>query len=55
MTYVPNNAHQAISDLVSSREIDFFAGSASPMDEHGYLTLSCSAFIEKDLIKAAKR
>jgi len=55
VTYVPNNAHQAISDLVSSREIDFFAGSASPMDEHGYLTLSCSAFIEKDLIKAAKK
>ena len=55
VTYVPNNAHQAIADLVSSRRIDYFVGSASAMDEHGFLTLSCSAFIEKDLIKAARR
>lgn len=55
VTYVPNNAHRAIADLVSSRKIDYFVGSASPMDEHGFLTLSCSAFIEKDLIKASEK
>ncbi len=51
--YVPNNAHQAISDVTGRKKFHWFVGSASPMDEHGYLSLSCSAFIEKDLIRAA--
>lgn len=55
VTYIPNNAHQAITDLTSHRGIDLFVGTASPMDRHGFLSLSCSAFIEKDLIRAAKR
>lgn len=56
ITYVPNNAHHAIIDLVQSgKKINYFVGTASPMDEHGYLSLSCSAFIEKDLIDAAEK
>ncbi|SES87383.1 acetyl-CoA hydrolase/transferase family protein [Anaerobranca gottschalkii] len=56
ITYVPNNAHHAIIDLVQSgKKINYFVGTASSMDEHGYLSLSCSAFIEKDLIEAAEK
>ncbi len=51
VTYVPNNAHGAIADLVQSgKKLTYFVGAATPMDEHGFFSLSCSAFIEKDLI-----
>ncbi|MCD6450646.1 MAG: acetyl-CoA hydrolase/transferase family protein [Thermotogaceae bacterium] len=54
ITYVPNNLHQAGTDLIAARNIDFFVGVASPMDEHGFLTLSASIVYEKDILEAAK-
>ncbi len=54
VTYVPNNLHQAGTDLIASRSIDLFVGVASPMDENGFLTLSASVVYEKDILEAAK-
>ncbi|MEN3009166.1 acetyl-CoA hydrolase/transferase C-terminal domain-containing protein [Pseudothermotoga sp.] len=55
VTYVPNNLHQAGTNLIESREIDLFVGVASPMDKNGFFTLSASVVYEKDVIEKAKR
>ena len=54
VTYVPNNLHQAGTNLISSRKIDLFVGVASPMDKNGFLTLSASVVYEKDVLEAAE-
>ncbi|MFN4190983.1 MAG: acetyl-CoA hydrolase/transferase family protein, partial [Pseudothermotoga sp.] len=54
VTYVPNNLHQAGTNLLNSRPIDIFVGIASPMDKNGFLTLSASVVYEKDVIEQAK-
>ena len=54
VTYVPNNLHQAGTNLISSRKIDLFVGVASPMDKNGFLTLSASVVYEKDILEAAE-
>lgn len=54
VTYVPNNLHQAGTNLLDSRPIDIFVGIASPMDKNGFLTLSASVVYEKDVIEQAK-
>lgn len=55
VTYVPNNLHQAGTNLIDSREIDLFVGVASPMDKNGFFTLSASIVYEKDVLERAKR
>ncbi len=55
VTYVPNNLHQAGTNLISSRKIDLFVGVASPMDKNGFLTLSASVVYEKDILEAAEK
>lgn len=51
MTYVPNNLHQAATNLIQSRKIDMYVGIASPMDKNGYLTLSVGITYEKDILE----
>lgn len=55
VTYVPNNLHQAGTNLINSRKIDLFVGVASPMDKNGFLTLSASVVYEKDILEVAKK
>ncbi|MEJ5230364.1 MAG: acetyl-CoA hydrolase/transferase C-terminal domain-containing protein, partial [Pseudothermotoga sp.] len=53
-SYVPNNLHQAGTNLLESRPVDIFVGIASPMDKNGFLTLSASVVYEKDVVERAK-
>lgn len=55
VSYVPNNLHQAATNLLDSREVDIFVGVASPMDKNGFLTLSASVVYEKDVVERAKK
>jgi len=55
VSYVPNNLHQAGTNLIENRQIDLFVGVASPMDKNGFFTLSASVVYEKDVCDAAKR
>ncbi len=53
-TYVPNNLHEAGTNLLSIQDPDYYIGIASSMDDHGFLTVSLSATYEKDVIERAK-
>ncbi len=55
VSYVPNNLHQAGTNLLESRVVDLFVGVASPMDKNGFLTLSASVVYEKDVVEKAKK
>ncbi|AEH51318.1 acetyl-CoA hydrolase/transferase family protein [Pseudothermotoga thermarum] len=55
VSYVPNNLHQAGTNLLESRSVDLFVGVASPMDKNGFLTLSVSVVYEKDVVEKAKK
>ncbi|MFY9175561.1 MAG: acetyl-CoA hydrolase/transferase C-terminal domain-containing protein [Peptococcia bacterium] len=56
VTYIPNNSNTAVIDMKQAGEkLTYYCGAASPMDEHGFFSLSCSAFIEKDLIDIAEK
>lgn len=51
VTYIPNNLHLAGTDKLQNDKPDVYWGIASPMDKHGYLTLSLSVVYEKDMIE----
>uniref|UniRef100_A0A7C5RK16 Acetyl-CoA hydrolase/transferase family protein n=1 Tax=Fervidobacterium thailandense TaxID=1008305 RepID=A0A7C5RK16_9BACT len=51
--YVPNNLHQAATNLIETTKINVFVGVASPMDEKGFLTLGASVVYEKDVLEHA--
>ncbi len=51
--YVPNNLHQAATNLIETQHINIFVGVASQMDEKGFLTLSASVVYERDVIDKA--
>ncbi|QTA37435.1 acetyl-CoA hydrolase/transferase family protein [Thermosipho ferrireducens] len=53
--YVPNNLHQAGTNLLETRDVDLYIGVASPMDSKGFLTLSASVVYEKDVVEKAKK
>ncbi len=55
MSYIPNNLHRAASDKLhaSGGKLNIFWGTATPPDERGYMSLSLSLVVEKELIKAA--
>jgi acyl-CoA hydrolase len=53
--YVPNNLHEAGTNLLALQDPDFYVGIASEMDEHGFFTCSLSATYEKDVIEKAKK
>ncbi|MCX7653950.1 MAG: 4-hydroxybutyrate--acetyl-CoA CoA transferase [Fervidobacterium sp.] len=51
--YVPNNLHQAATNLIETTKINMFVGVTSPMDSKGFFTLSASVVYEKDVIEHA--
>lgn len=54
-SYIPNNLHQASSGKLaaSGGHLNVYWGTATPPDKHGYMSLSMSLVIEKQLIDAA--
>ena len=55
MSYIPNNLHRAAADklVASNGKLDVFWGTATPPDERGFMSLSLSLVVEKELLKAA--
>ena len=55
MSYIPNNLHRAASDKLHATDgkLNVFWGTATPPDERGYMSLSLSLVVEKELIQAA--
>jgi acyl-CoA hydrolase len=53
VSFIPNHLHFAGYKRNQHRRPNIFVGTASPMDEHGYLSLSLSATYEKEMVQAA--
>lgn len=53
VSFIPNHLHLSAPKRLAYRSPRIFIGTASPMDRHGYLSLSLSATYEVDVIKAA--
>ena len=55
MSYIPNNLHRAASDKLHATggKLNVFWGTATPPDDRGYMSLSLSLVVEKELIQAA--
>lgn len=53
VSYVPLQLHQFSRNRMAYRSPDVFLGCASPMDKHGYFSLSLSTVLEKDFIENA--
>ena len=55
MSYIPNNLHRAAADklVASNGKLDVFWGTATPPDERGFMSLSLSLVVEKELLNAA--
>lgn len=54
-SYTPNNLHQAATKKLygAHNKVNVFIGSATPPDARGYMSLSLSLVMEKQLIEAA--
>jgi len=53
-TYIPNNLHRAGIEKIANEKIDYYVGTATPMDEKGFFSLSISLVYEKEMIENAK-
>ncbi len=55
MSYIPNNLHRAASDKLHATggKLNVFWGTATPPDDRGYMSLSLSLVVEKELLQAA--
>ncbi|GGM42058.1 4-hydroxybutyrate CoA-transferase [Paraliobacillus quinghaiensis] len=53
VTYIPNHLHLAGTKRLAHRPTNVFIGTASPMDQHGYLSLSLSATYERQMVEKA--
>ena len=55
MSYIPNNLHRAASDKLyaTGGQLNVFWGTATPPDDRGFMSLSLSLVVEKELMKAA--
>jgi len=53
-TFIPNNLHRAGIEKIKNEKINFYIGSATPMDEKGFFSLSLSLVYEKEMIENAK-
>ncbi len=51
VSFVPNHLHLAAEKRLHYKMPDLFIGTASPMDPHGYLSLSLSATYEREIIE----
>lgn len=52
-SYIPNNLHEAAPKKIANDRPRVFWGTATPMDRHGFFSLSLSLTYEKDMIRAA--
>lgn len=57
VSYIPNNLHRAASDKLhaTGNHVNVFWGTATPPDARGYMSLSLSLVIERQLMAAADR
>lgn len=53
VSFIPNHLHFAGEKRLYHRPCNVFLGTATPMDKHGYLSLSLSATYEKEVIQQA--
>ncbi len=53
-SHLPNNLHEAGEKKAEKDEINFFWGTAAPMDENGFFSLSLGVTYEKIMIEKAK-
>ena len=53
VSYIPNHLHLAATKRLAHRKPNVFLGTASPMDKHGYVSLSLSATYEREMIDNA--
>lgn len=53
VSYIPIDLHRFAAARIAYRHPNVFLGCASPMDKHGYLSLSLSTVMEKDFIEQA--
>lgn len=53
VSYVPMELHSFASRRMDYRHPNIFWGSASPMDKHGFMTLSLSAVLEREVMDRA--
>lgn len=53
VSYVPLQLHQFSRHRMAYRSPDVFLGCVSPMDKHGYFSLSLSTVLEKDFVENA--
>ncbi len=51
VSYIPNNLHEAGQKKLENDQIDIFWGTATPMDEKGYFSLSLGLTYEKKMIE----
>lgn len=53
VSFIPNHLHLAGSRRLNHLGVNVFVGTASPMDNQGYLSLSLSATYERDMVEKA--
>ncbi|HBQ25063.1 MAG TPA: 4-hydroxybutyrate--acetyl-CoA CoA transferase [Syntrophomonas sp.] len=53
VSYVPLQLHQFSKKRIGYRKPNVFLGAVSPMDKHGYFSLSLSTVLEKDFVENA--
>lgn len=53
ISYQPNNLHNCAERRLDYKAPNVFIGSATPMDKNGYVRLSLSLFLDKDLLEKA--
>ena len=52
-SFIPNHLHLAAGDRLSYRKPNIFMTTVSPMDKHGYFSLSLSLTYEREFLEAA--
>lgn len=52
-TYIPNHLHLAARKRLYYKKPNIFVGTATPMDNHGYFSLSLSVTYEREMIENA--
>lgn len=55
ISYIPVELHRFMTNRAAYRQPDIFLGCASPMDKHGFLSLSMCTVHEKDLVEQADK
>lgn len=55
VSYIPVSLRHFAQSWLSSHRPDFFWGTCTPPDRHGYVSLSLSAAYEKAMLKAARK